>query len=50
MYKFTTCTPTYSVTNIKFYEKLGFKKVDEVFNKEEGTDLVLFEMIYKHES
>ncbi len=50
MYKFTTGTPAFSITNIKFYEKLGFKKVDEVFMKEEGISLVLFEKIYKHES
>lgn len=50
MYKLTTSTPKFSVKNIKFYEKLGFKIVDEVFNKEEGIDLVLFEKTYKHKS
>lgn len=50
MYKLTTSTPAFSVTNIKFYEKLGFNKVDEVFSKEDGFDLILFEKLYKREA
>jgi len=47
MYKFTTGTPSFSIGNIHFYEKLGFKKIGEQYCEDEDINIVLFEKLYK---
>ena len=46
MYKLTTGTPSFSAGNIRFYERLGFKKTGERYFEDEKIDIVLLEKLY----
>jgi RimJ/RimL family protein N-acetyltransferase len=46
MYKMTTGTPSFSVGNIHFYEKLGFTKTGESYCEDEQINLIIFEKLY----